>query len=118
MANYELESALINILNIFTSSDEKGTFFLKYVLIPEGKENDRALEILYEEIARGFKEEAEVAEKIINSLKTIRQIIIAEPAARIFIENQIEQVLQYKAMLDYVNDVPSENFLSSVKKNS
>lgn len=118
MENYALENALINILKVFSSSDEKGTFFLKYVLVPEGKENDRALEILYEEIAKGFKEEAEIAESTINSLKTIRKIIIAEPAARIFIESQINQVLQYKAMLDYVNDVPSENFLSNVKKNS
>ncbi|MDJ1257633.1 MAG: hypothetical protein MRQ07_03125 [Candidatus Midichloria sp.] len=112
--NYALENAFINILNIFSTSEEGGTFFLKYILIPDGKESDKALKILYEEISNGFKDEVETGKSVIASLKTIRKIILAEPAARIFIENQIDQVLQYKAMVDYVNDKPSGEFLKNI----
>ncbi|WHQ46772.1 MAG: hypothetical protein MTP17_04770 [Candidatus Midichloria sp.] len=112
--NYALENAFINILNIFSTSEEGGTFFLKYILIPDEKESDRALEIFYEEISNAFKDEVKIGESVIESLKTIRKIILAEPAARIFVENQINQVLQYKAMVNYVNDKPSEEFLKNI----
>ncbi|MDJ1407719.1 MAG: hypothetical protein MRQ13_05080 [Candidatus Midichloria sp.] len=59
------------------------------------------------EIFNCFKDEVEIGKSVVESLKTIKKIILAEPAARIFVENQINQVLQYKTMVDYVNDEPS-----------
>jgi hypothetical protein len=111
----ELEIAFITVARAFADSPEGGAFFLKYVLIADDESGKEAVEFLYQEILKTFdSDKAALAQKVIESLKIVRKHALNDRNAKEFIEQQIEGIIKYKAMLDHVHGKPADDFLKGI----
>lgn len=108
----KLEQSLAVVAKAFSDSPEGGAFFLKHMLLPDEEKNNAIIAFLYSEIRTAFgDEQKQLVESAIEALIYIRSAVLNNKDAFTYIEQQIEFIIRYRAMLDYVRDIPKEDFL-------
>ncbi len=105
-----LEQSLLTVMLAFANSPDGGVFFLKYILIHNSPENVKAVQSLYNKIAKTFGDQKELADSVIKALKFIRSFAMESEGALKELEQQIQLLIEHKAITDYCKDKGKEEF--------
>ena len=87
----ELESNINIIINALAGNIDGALFFLKYITIQDTESSSVAIELLYKKVVTILgRDQRFIAMKVVNSLKTIRKIVISDEDAMKILNDRIE----------------------------